>query len=138
MSIILFYLFIFFLLGIEICIDRGSSFLPFIKKIIPLTWNCFCWEGFLWLSSCFLCLGFIQLLEPIGLQMFLISKTLGHYFFKYFFSPSSSFLSFWNSNYPYVSPLEVDPLFIFFLSCFNLETFYCYVFKFTNIPFCSI
>ena len=98
-------------------------------------WTILLWYALGWLSSCFLCLEFFELLGFVNF-CFLWS----HNVFKYIFFLSFLSCPFGTLNIPYISLLEIILLLINdpfplnpFLPCFILDSFYCYVFKFTNI-----
>lgn len=66
------------------------------------------WCVQVWFSLSLFCLRFTELLNYVNLCLFTnLGKVLA--LFKFFFCPIISFLSFWDSDYIYVRPLDVDP-----------------------------
>lgn len=102
------------------------------------------WQKELWFSSCFLCLGCIELLGSVGFQLSRRFDKFTPLFFQSFFS-SFSLLSFpvGVCIYLHIGLLQVvlqltDALFILkilFSFCFTLDSYYCSIFKFSNLFF---
>lgn len=97
----------------------------------------------MWFSLCLYCLGFVEFFGFVNSCYHQIEKKLSVIISSNIFSESP----FWDSNYIYVRPLDIYPrcwgsghlyhIFPSFL-CFDLDSFLCYVFKFTHFLQCRI
>lgn len=110
----------------------------------------FNYEVFLaWISLSLLCMGFVQLLEFIGLAIFekfsaiIIIIIIA---FEFFFSPTLFLLSFWDSHDVNVGSFVIlqisKALFIFFKLysslLFRLDEIYLSILKFTDFILCNL
>lgn len=94
------------------------------------------WYSFLHVCACTRMHVWVCAWTSVGL----VWKIYGQDFFKYFLYALFSLLAFEDSNYPYVRCLRLShrPLMpfsfygLFSSGHFNLDTFHCYIFKFTN------
>ena len=123
----------------------NSYLYPFVCNNIFFFWLCLKLCLYQWFLESYLAvvLFVFILLEICSASQ--IREFSFYYLFKYFSSSFLSLASFIESNYIYfrLFILEVtDILFIsfgLFLSvCLVFEIFYCYVFKFTDVLFCSV